>query len=72
MSIQDFSDNTKANIEIALDRACSLLPGEKASSHETRAYIAQQILDAAHNGHRTLTKLTEAGRQAVVDLRSAH
>ncbi len=72
MSIQEFNENKRADIEIALNRACSLLPGEKAGSHQTRAYVAQQILVAAHSGHRTLTKLTEAGRQAVLDLRSAH
>lgn len=72
MSLEDFSEATRANIEVALTRACTLLPDDKAMTHKARSYVAQHILAAAHQGDRTLTKLTEAGRQAVIQLKSAH
>jgi hypothetical protein len=70
--MEDFGEPTRANMEVALQRACQMLPPEKAERHETRCYVAQKIIEAAHNGSRTLTKLTDVGRQAAIELKSSH
>jgi hypothetical protein len=72
MSIQDVDDRTRANMEAALERACALLPPDRAGRHTVRCYIAESIFEAVRGGQRTLTRLTVAGRQAATDLATAH
>lgn len=68
MSMDQFDELTRANMEVALERACSAIAAEQAALHEIRSVIAEGILQAAQQGQRTLTKLTEAGRLAAATL----
>ena len=61
-----FDSRTLANMEVALDRACKILP-EGSERHEARRYIASRILQCANGGDLTLGGLTEAARAATTD-----
>jgi hypothetical protein len=61
MFITAFDDRTRANMEIALQRACDQFQCE---DHATRKVIAEQILLSACSGKRDLSNLTEAGLRA--------
>jgi len=62
-----FNRRTIANMEVALDRACLLLPtdGEK---HRARRIIADKIIECANRGETSLSRLTEAGYAAAMQL----
>jgi len=49
-----FDSRTRANMEVALDRACALLPAG-AEQHDNRRYIASRILKCAEGGDVTFT-----------------
>ena len=61
-----FDARTLANMEVALDRACKILPAG-SERHEARRYIASKILKCAKAGDLTLGGLTEAARAATTD-----
>ena len=67
MITDTFNRRTLANMEVALERACLLLPsgGEK---HRARRVIAGKIIDCANRGDATLSTLTEAGYAAAMQL----
>lgn len=71
MSIRDFDEKTRANMEFALHRACSSLPADLVETHEARSKIALAIEEAAREGERTLTGLTSVGRQAAREVNLA-
>ncbi|KRR26452.1 hypothetical protein CQ14_02880 [Bradyrhizobium lablabi] len=54
-------------MEVALDRACLLLPtgGEK---HRARRIIAGKIIECATRGEASVSRLTEAGYAAAMQL----
>jgi hypothetical protein len=54
-------------MEVALERACLLLPigGEK---HRARRIIAGKIIECANRGETTLSRLTEVGCAAAMQL----
>jgi hypothetical protein len=58
-----FDRRTIANMEVALERACLLLPagGEK---HRARRIIAGKIIECANRGETSLSRFTEAGYAA--------
>jgi hypothetical protein len=62
-----FDRRTIANMEVALERACLLLPtgGEK---HRARRIIAGKIVECANRGETTLSRLTEVGYAAAMQL----
>jgi hypothetical protein len=62
-----FDRRTLANMEVALERACLLLPtgGEK---HSARRIIARKIIECANRGDLTLSRLSEAGDAAAMQL----
>jgi hypothetical protein len=64
MITDSFDPRTLANMEVALDRACSVLPtgGEK---HRARKIIARKIIECARRGDSTLGGLSAAGYSAV-------
>jgi hypothetical protein len=62
-----FDERTAANMEIALQHACQRLPADK-QDRGTRKFIAERLIDAARQGHTTLTELTAAGMQALHQL----
>jgi hypothetical protein len=67
MITDTFDRRTIANMEVALERACLLLPtgGEK---HRARRIIAGKIIECANRGETTLSRLTEAGYAAAMQL----
>jgi hypothetical protein len=67
MIADGFDDCTKANLEVALKRACERL-GENGAYHQARSFVAGKLLDCAHSGRLTLGALTDAGLAAAVEL----
>ena len=62
-----FDRRTIANMEVALARSCLLLPtgGEK---HRARRIIACKIIECANRGETALSRLTEVGYAAAMQL----
>jgi hypothetical protein len=62
-----FDRRTIAKMEVALERACLLLPtgGEK---HRARRIIAGKIVECANRGETSLSRLTEVGYAAAMRL----
>ena len=64
---ESFDPRTLSKMEIALDRACLILPAE-SDKHRIRRIIAGKILECAHRGDKTLSGLTAAGYAAATQL----
>jgi len=69
MIAEEFDSRTIANMEVALERACKMLP-TGAEQHVYRRYLASRIIGCAHRGDTTLRGLTEAGCLAASELRA--
>lgn len=54
---------------LVLDQVCAGLPN--GGDHESRRYVAEQLIQAVRAGKTTLGELTSAGRRAVVYLKNA-
>ena len=54
-------------MEVALERACSLLP-TGSEKHRARRIIASKIIDCANRGDASLSRLTEVGYAAAMQL----
>jgi hypothetical protein len=63
MLTERFNERTIANMEVALERACLLLP-IGSEKHRLRRLIANKIIECANRGDTTLSRLTEAGYAA--------
>jgi hypothetical protein len=64
---EEFSERVIANMDVALERACKLMP-EILVAHNARKYVAERIVECAKTHTQTLGGLTEAGRRAVAEL----
>ncbi|TMK48498.1 MAG: hypothetical protein E6G70_11265 [Alphaproteobacteria bacterium] len=64
--MSEFDERTQANMDVVLDEVCAELPN--GGDHESRKYIAEQLLHAARAGKKTLKELTYVGRRALVHL----
>jgi hypothetical protein len=67
MITERFDSRAMANMEVALERTCLLLP-TGSEKHRTRRLIANKIIECASRGDTTLGGLTEAGYAAVKQL----
>jgi hypothetical protein len=67
MIAEHFDRRTMANMEIALERVCLLLP-TGSEKHRARKIIANKIIECANRGDTTLSRLTEAGYAAAMQL----
>ena len=67
MITETFNSRTMANMEVALERSCLLLP-TGSEKHRTRRIIASKIIECANRGDTTLSRLTEAGYAAAMKL----
>ena len=67
MITESFNSRTMANMEVALERACLLLP-VGSEKHRARRIIASKIIECANRGDTALGRLTEAGYAAVMQL----
>lgn len=59
-----FEGRLRADMEVALERACHSMTNGIALDHEARKFIAAEIIRSASRGKTTLTSLTKVGRQA--------
>jgi hypothetical protein len=64
--MSDFDECTQANMDVVLDEVCAVLPN--GGDHESRKYIAEQLILAARAGKTSLGELTYMGRLALVHL----
>lgn len=67
--MSEFPERVQANMDVVLDQVCADLPS--GGDHESRRYVAEQLIQAAREGKITLGELTSAGRRAIVYLRNA-
>ena len=65
--MSDFDERTQANMDVVLDEVCAGLPN--GGDHESRKFIAEQLILAARAGKTTLGELTYMGRRALVHLK---
>jgi hypothetical protein len=65
MIADTFNRRTIANMEVALERACLVLPA-CSEKHRARRIIASKIIECANHGDTTLGRLTEAGYAAAM------
>ena len=62
-----FDRQTIAKMEVALERACLLLP-IGSEKHSARRIIASKIIECAIRGDATLSRLTETGYATAMQL----
>ena len=67
MITDDFDRPIIAKMEVALDRACLLLP-TGSDEHDARRLVASKIIECAKHGDTSLIELTEAGYAAALQL----
>ncbi len=67
MIAETFDRRTMAKMEVALERACLLLPAG-SEKHNARRIIANKIIEYANRGDTTLASLTDAGYVAAMQL----
>jgi len=67
MITETFSSRTIANMEAALERACAFLP-TGSEKHPARRIIASKIIECAARGETSLSRFTEAGYVAAMQL----
>jgi hypothetical protein len=61
--MSEISSGFKARLEYVLDEICA--ETEHSGSHEMRRFIAEQLMEAAQAGERSVDGLTEVARQAL-------
>jgi hypothetical protein len=69
MITDTLDERTRANMEVALERACQPL-GHDGTTHACRQFVAMHMISAARDGATTLAELTEVGRAATRKLRA--
>ena len=55
-------------MDVALNKICGELP--HGGDHESRKFIAEQLIEAARAGKSTLTELTYVARRALVQVQN--
>jgi hypothetical protein len=67
MITDTFDRRTIAKMNVALERACLLLPTCR-EKHNARRVIAGKIIECANRGETSLSRLTEVGYAAAMQL----
>jgi hypothetical protein len=62
----EFSERTQANMDVVLEEVCAELPN--GGDHESRKFIAEQLIQCARSGRTTLGELMYTARRAIVQL----
>ncbi|MCA6112620.1 hypothetical protein [Bradyrhizobium cenepequi] len=62
-----FDERTQANMDAVLEETCRELP-HHGGDHQTRKYIARQMIAAARSGQTTLGELRVVARHALLTL----
>jgi hypothetical protein len=64
--VGEFPDRVQASMDVVLDQVCAELPN--GGDHESRRYVAEQLIEAAREGKTTVGELTSVSRRAIVYL----
>ena len=67
MITDTFDRRTIAKMEVALERGCLLLPAG-SEEHNVRRIIASKLIECANRGDVSLSRLTEVGYAAAMQL----
>ncbi|MFK4726324.1 hypothetical protein ABIE89_007424 [Bradyrhizobium niftali] len=62
----EISSRVQANMDVVLQQVCAELP--HGGDHESRKYIAEQLIEAVEAGHHTLGDLTAVARRALLQI----
>jgi hypothetical protein len=65
--MSELDERTKSRLEFILDEICATLP--RGGDHESRKFVAEQLVLCARAGKTTLEELAYAGQRALVRLR---
>jgi hypothetical protein len=65
-SEKKLSERTRANMDVVLEETCRQLP--HGGDHDSRKFIAERLIEAAHAGHSTLGELGIVARRALADI----
>lgn len=60
----ELGSRVRANMDVVSEQVCVELPN--GGVHESRKYIAEQLIQAAEEGHGTLGELTTVARRALL------
>jgi hypothetical protein len=66
--VTEFDERTQANMNAVLNQLCRRLPN--GGDHESRKFVAEQLMQAARSGVRSRSDLTEHGRRALALLQN--
>ncbi len=69
--VESFDNSVRFNMEMALDKACQLLP-PKLNNHDFRRMIAVKIAEQVRDGQCSAETINLAATKAVEDLRQQH
>jgi hypothetical protein len=61
-----FDERTQANMDVVLEEVCAELPN--GGVHESRKFIAEQLIQCARSGRTTFGELMYTARRAIVQL----
>ena len=64
--MDEFDERIQANLDVVLEEVCAALPG--GGDHESRKYVAEQLIQCARSGRTTLGELMYTARRAIVHL----
>lgn len=64
----ELSPRTQANMDVVLEQVCRELPN--GGDHDSRKFVAEQLIQAAQAGHLTLGELTAVARRAMIELKN--
>jgi hypothetical protein len=62
----EFNERTQANMDVVLEEVCAELP--HGGDHESRKFIAEQLIQCARSGRTTLGELMYTARRAIIQL----
>jgi hypothetical protein len=65
--MSEFEERVQANMDVVLEEVCAELPN--GGDHESRKFIAEQLIQCARSGKSTLGYLIYAARRALVQLK---
>jgi hypothetical protein len=64
--MDEFDERIQANLDVVLEEICAALPN--GGDHESRKYVAEQLIQCARSGRTTLGELMYTARRAIVHL----
>jgi hypothetical protein len=62
----EFNERTQANMDVVLEEVCAELPN--GGDHESRKFIAEQLIQCAQSRRTKLGELIYTARRAIVQL----